>query len=373
MTQGKHGNAWASLVLVLTLFPGICLASQKPLIKTFPLGTSASGGSGIVAVDVNGDGVLDLITCNQSTNNVSVLLGEANLEFAAALVFPAGGQPKSLAVADFNRDGKPDIVTANFSSGTISVLFGNGDGTFQPHQDFSAGTQTQSVAVGDLNNDGIPDIVVSSVQSENTDAFLSNGDGTFQSPITFTFFNGYAAWTQIALADMNNDGILDFIGIFGFGQGFQVWLGRGDGSFSYWSNPLSFGTIAYPEGLAIGDFNGDGKRDVAVGLSEANVLGVSFNETGGNFAPVVASSAPMATTLLAVGDLNGDGKLDAVTTGVALNVLEIEIGQGNGTFQAAKPFRLGVHPNTAVIAPFTRARLPAIAFVSANEVGVFVP
>lgn len=359
----------AAAALFCSFFSSI-LSADSPAIKTFSLGSGASGATDIVARDVNGDGVLDLIVSNGGSNNISVLLGQGRGRFAPALLTPTGADPKSLAIGDFNRDGKLDVVTANFADGSISVLFGKGDGTFQVHQDFSVGIQTQSVAVGDVNNDGIPDIVVSSVQSENTDVFLSNGDGSFQAPITFVFYNGYAAWTKIALADMNGDGNLDFVGVFGYGQGFQVWIGHGDGTFT---DPGLIGfpcTAPYPFGLGIGDFNGDGIPDVLTGLELNNGLDACLLKPNGRGSQV-NSDAPMATTLLALGDLNEDGKLDAVTANVVGHVLEVELGNGDGTFQSSTPIQLGVTPAAAVVEKFV-GKQPSIAFVSGGEAGLIV-
>jgi large repetitive protein len=348
-------------------------ASAADPIKTFPLGEGAAGAVWIEAADVNGDGLLDLVTANESSNNLSVLLNDGKGGFLPAIISPpTGSQPKSVALADFNGDGKIDAVTANFGSGTMSVFFGNGDGTFQPALNFPIGIQTQSVVVGDLNNDGLPDIVIASVQSENYEAYLSNGDGTFTGPITFTFDNGYAGMTQIKLGDMDGDGILDVVGIYGYGQGFQVWRGRGDGSFYLWSHSLSYGTIPYPNGLALGDFNGDGALDVALGDYQYNVIGVSKNEGDGYFSQTVDSPSSTATILLAVGHLDSDRFPDAVSTGLTASTLDVSYGLGKGMFSAPTKYHTG-HTVAAVVGRFGRSSANSIAYTTGSEVGLLRP
>jgi hypothetical protein len=376
----KRTIAAASLCLCAALVPpgghGDAAASATPAspIQTFPLGEGAAGAVWIEVGDVNGDGLPDVVTANESTNNLSVLLNDGKGGFLPAIVSPStGSQPKSVALGDFNGDGKLDAVTANFGSGTMSVFFGNGDGTFQPAVTFPIGIQTQSVAVGDLNNDGLPDIVIASVQSENYEAYLSNGDGTFTGPITFTFNNGYAGMTQIKLGDMDGDGILDVVGIYGYGQGFQVWRGRGDGSFYLWSHPLSFGTIPYPNGLALGDFNGDGVLDVALGNYQYGAIGVSKNEGNGYFSHAVDSQSAQATILLAVGHLDSDRFLDAVSTGLTTPALDVSYGLGKGMFSTPTRYATGHTVAAAVIGRFGPSRAAAIAYTTGSEVGLLRP
>jgi len=142
---------------------------------TFPrLVTYVSGGElpiSVMAVDMNGDGKLDLVVANLGTGSVGVLPGNGNGTFGAVVVYPAGPDPNSLAIADFNGDGSPDVVVASgggagvYGSGVfgkVSVLLNNGDGTLRaPVTEYSTGgTDAYSVAVAKLNPDSDPDLVV---------------------------------------------------------------------------------------------------------------------------------------------------------------------------------------------------------------------
>src|SRR5207249_1675711 len=128
--------------------------------------TAASGspvavgtGPAFVALgDVNGDGKLDLVTANFQSNNVTVLLGNGSGTFTAAGGSPVavGLAPYTVAVGDVNGDGKLDLVTANEGSNTVTVLLGNGDGTFTvaAGSPVAVGSFPYSVTVGDVNGDG---------------------------------------------------------------------------------------------------------------------------------------------------------------------------------------------------------------------------
>jgi hypothetical protein len=118
--------------------------------------------SSVAAADLNGDGKPDLITANNSTNNVSVLLGNGDGTFRPPLDFGfvPGSSPRAVAVKDVNGDGQLALITANSSDNDVSVLLGKGDGAFQaPQQRFASGTSPLAVAVADVNSDGRLDII----------------------------------------------------------------------------------------------------------------------------------------------------------------------------------------------------------------------
>ena len=120
----------------------------------------------VAVADFNGDGKLDLAVANYESNNVSILLGKGDGTFQIAVDYGIGTEnypatPGSVAVGDFNGDGKLDLVVGGVESdnvSVVSVLLGNGDGTFQAAVNYGAGAGQTSVAVGDFNGDGRLDL-----------------------------------------------------------------------------------------------------------------------------------------------------------------------------------------------------------------------
>jgi hypothetical protein len=135
-------------------------------------------------VDFNHDGKLDLAV---STNTaVSILLGNGDGTFQAAVNYTAGSLPSAIAIADFNGDGYADLAVANQDSNNVSILLGNGDGTFLPAVNYAVGTTPEYVAAGDFNVDGKPDLAVTNwnyAGAGTVSMLFGVGDGTFHRPV----------------------------------------------------------------------------------------------------------------------------------------------------------------------------------------------
>jgi hypothetical protein len=143
----EAGNAVGVLIRTGTSFLPVVL---------YPTGV---GPSSVLAVDLDGDGTVDLATANSTDGTVSVLLGNGDGTFQAKRDFPADTGAYAIAAADLDRDGKLDIVTANYMASTVSVLFGNGDGTFGAPSNVATGQGPNGIAIGDLDHDGVLDLV----------------------------------------------------------------------------------------------------------------------------------------------------------------------------------------------------------------------
>jgi len=135
----------------------------------------------VTSGDFNGDGKLDLVAANGSWDtfapegSVSVLLGNGDGTFQAAVNYDVGFLPLSVMSGDFNGDGKLDLAVANQKSNSVSVLLGNGDGTFRVAVSYSAGTAPASVTSGDFNGDGKLDLVTANTYGNNVSILLDTG------------------------------------------------------------------------------------------------------------------------------------------------------------------------------------------------------
>lgn len=285
----------------------------------------------IVTGDFNNDGHLDFAVANDE-ESISIFLGNGDGTFQPQIITAVTLQAFTLAVGDLNGDGKLDVVVGyiNYSTTTnIGVLLGNGDGTFQPIRNYPAGgTFTAGAALADLRNNGLLDVVVSNPNENTISVLFGNGDGTFQSPVTYAAETS-PNWNQ--LADFNQDGYVDIANA-NAGSGFfnfEEFLNRGDGTFSSFTE---YGTGNLPQALVSADFNGDGKLDVASssGSNPNFSISVLLGNGDGTFQTFRSFYAGPNSNSLAVGDFNHDGMLDLVTNDYATNQVSVLL-QDNGT------------------------------------------
>jgi hypothetical protein len=307
---------------------------------------------GLVAIDLNTDGNLDLITASWTTNNVSVLLGKGDGTFNAATAYPVGTVPSGVAVTDFNNDGKLDLAVPNYSNSEVIILKGNGDGTFQPAVNKTSPSGGGiGIAAGDLNMDGNQDVVMGSPNSSEVVVLLGAGDGTFGMPVNYPAAAD-AASQQIA--DFNGDGKPDVAVVQNNPGAVLVLRGNGDGTLQA---AKSYPTQMTAYALVVGDFNIDGKPDLVVmnnGIGRINILlnspsprGAIINATATVLASgvVVASftdfnTSQTASSFTAIIDW-GDGTAHSPGTVTANGTGGFNVS-GSHTYASAGTFTVGV-------------------------------
>ena len=264
----------------------------------------------------------------------------------------------------------------------LFVLFAFPDPTsaqtplFSPQTKYVAGSQigVANIAVGDFNGDGKPDLAVTNFGEGSAWLLLGNGDGTFQTAQKiFVAPGGNSLWYIVA-GDFNGDGKLD-LAMSDYGDNsVYVLLGNGDGTFQAAQTYL-MGT--HPAEIVVGDFNGDGKPDLAVSNVDSNTVSVLLGNGDGTFRTPINSPVGANPWYFAVGDFNGDGKLDLAVSdyGCSLdcqtspsNTVMILLGNGDGTFLPAPSLiTVGNGPAGIATADFNGDGKPDLAVCDLND------
>jgi len=324
---------------------------------TFPTGNSPAA---VALADFDGDGKTDLVTVNAGSNSVSILQGKGDGTFVeASTVGPTTGY--AALAGDFNRDGKADLAVA--IGYAVAILLGNGNGTFQAEVHYGIPCTGNLIASGDFDGDGIPDLVVGEEACGNISILLGNGDGTFQGAKTFTAGKP----VSLALADFNGDDKLDIAALNQSGTGNEVdlFFGKGDGTFQ---TPVvtSLSCCSSALALAAGDFNGDGKTDViVVGGGGVLLLG---NGNGTFQAPTTFGSQSYG--FVATSDFDKDGKLDFAA--IDANAVDVFRGNGDGTFQLPVSYAVGLNPVIVRVADLNNDTVPDLITVNHSDLSISV-
>jgi hypothetical protein len=312
-------------------FSSRSITNQVPILNS-----NVAGG------DFNNDGIMDFVVTAGSSVYVLAGNGDGTFQPAYGSAGPANAVINGIHVADFNNDGKLDLVINGKigTTGYVATMLGNGNLSFQaPVVTNYSGPASAYTIVGDFNGDGILDVAL--VWAGGIKTMLGNSNGTFQAPIN-SYFSTYVGENGIATADFNGDGIPDLVitandpsSTNGFAF-VGVCLGNGDGTFQDISQVAGSGAN-YVGSItaAIGDFNGDGKLDIATAIQTAGpiiegLINVSLGSGNGTFTSAGSvPNVPLVTSPLLVGDFNADGVLDLATGGY------FYYGQGNGTFPSS--------------------------------------
>src|SRR5262245_57650525 len=355
---------------------GFTPAGSPVFVGTDPLSVAVD--------DFNLDGKPDLATANADSNNVTILLNTCDARPCSGIAFtqPAGSpvgvgtDPVSVAVGDFNLDGKPDLAVANQVSNTVTILLGDGMGGFtQPAgSPVGVGAGPFSVAVGDFNLDGKPDLAVANHTSNNVTILLVDGMGGFTPPAGSPV--GVGAWPfSVPVRAFNLDGKPDLATANQNSNTVTILLGDGMGGFTQPAgSPVGVGAL--PLSVAVGDFNLDGQPDLAVANTGTNNVTILLGDGMGRFtqaagSPVGAGAPPRS---VAVGDFNLDGKPDLAVANTSSNNVTILLGDGAGSFTqpAGSPVTAGDTPRSVAVGDFNLDGKPDLATANTGSNNVTI-
>jgi hypothetical protein len=329
------------------------LTAQVSLLST-PFSPVGNGPRNVAVADLNGDGKADLVAVNSSDNTISVVLSNGDGTFRPAVTYAVGPQPNDVVIADFNGDGKPDLAVTSQDAKEVSVLLGNGDGTFQAAVNYPTSDMTLDLVVADFNGDGKLDIAATDFFG-GVSILLGNGDGTFQADRPFsTGTSNLGVDGALAVADFNGDGKPDLAVVNNNDDSVTIFLGNGDGTFT---QGAAYNFTSAIERVAVGDLNLDGKPDLVItpgnsGYPLGAVMVLVGNGDGTFAAPVNYGTALSSAIGVVVADFNGDGKPDIAVTDQLTNIVLLLTGQGDGTFQTSFLYAVGSGPEGIAVGDF---------------------
>jgi hypothetical protein len=315
----------------------------------FLVGENLTDPTFIVAADVNGDGMADLLMPGPGLNgggSIAILNGQANGTLAAAQYVPIPQtSPDSLAVGDVDGNGTPDLVSitnlVGSSTITVSVSVGDGHGNFQSAvvQQTFPGLYPDSAQLADLNGDGKPDLLLAVRATGNGPVaddvvWLQNTGGAFAAPITL--ITSAANNPSLSVADFAGNGELDILyetsGTTTVAQSLHILMNQGNGSFT---DQLAGGLNGIVGPATVVDFNLDGIPDLIVQVEQQNETGLLYAFQGvgnGSFTLVSTLSTPGLVPLV-TGDFDNDGLPDlAGPSGLEPSEILYFFGDGHGNF-----------------------------------------
>ncbi|HZN77383.1 MAG TPA: VCBS repeat-containing protein [Micromonosporaceae bacterium] len=348
------------VVVVSGLFVGVGRADAATTSPTFARTNYPSLANSNVVGDFNGDGRMDLAGLGPRT--AAVLLATGDGTFGARAEYPVADYAQDLAAGDLDRDGRLDlVVTINSPNVSLSLLKGNGNGTFQAPVNLPNTTHLDSptVVATDINGDARLDVLVGHqigcftapcVVGRTISVMSGNGDGTFQPAREVEVGTGIS---EIAVGDFNRDGLKD-LAVAGDSARLYLLHGAGDGTFVQQpTRVLTADTLGVDAtDVDIADLNGDAIQDlvVAIALNGSRTAVLLGSATGAFGQPFILTDPGLhVPQFIAVADYNLDGFQDlalALANGNS-GLLQIRNGNGNGTFQA--PVNQQVPPSQSSI------------------------
>lgn len=323
----------------------------------------------IAPANLNDDGRHDLVVGRSGLNAVVVLTRNAANNGFDQVSLTTNGVAQSLAVGDFTGDGRADIAAAY--SGGVDVLPRNALGFDAPV--FASANINSPIEIGDFNADGRLDLAF--VWSSQPTILYRNAANTNFDP---QFSAGFGiAVNRIAAADFTGDGRADLAGLNFVNNapgGVAVWRRSGTNPNFDLSPVTTLGITNFTD-AALGDFDNDGRQDLATATFNSPNISIYRGLGGGNFAnpaTAVLNNGNTTNGRIIAADFTGDGNTDLIVANNSISAFSLLPGAGNGSFAAAVDFPLGFIPGRFAVGDFNNDGRIDLAMTAPNSISIYL-
>ena len=345
----------------------------------------------IIAADLSGDGLTDLVVRNAGDGTLSVYFGGQRVKskivglissldpptFLPPVILPVGLGVSDVQAVDTTGSGALDLVVTNKLTGQVSVLLHLGNGGFAAPVPYRAGTglseidpgstpevtsaeATAGVAAGPLTPGGPTSLVTINPGSNTLDVLAGLGGGRFANPVTI---ETPSPAQVVRMGDFTGNGIEDLAVL--TADGLSIYLGNGQGGFSL--PPTTYAVPSESDGLTVADLTGNGKLDLLVGDAYGDVL-VLLGNGDGTFQPYHEANQSIE---LAVADLTGNGSKDIIYADQGLDQVVVDYGAGNSTVLANQSTGL-LDPGAVKLADLNGDGIPDLIVANSGSNNVLI-
>ncbi|MEG4470331.1 FG-GAP-like repeat-containing protein, partial [Microcoleus sp. AT9_B5] len=345
-----------------------------------PTGNAALGGDWELEVQIG------LIETPIPFNANALKTYSSLLGFAPKVDFPTGSAPYSVSIGDINGDGFLDLAVANFNSGSASILLnttpiGATTPTFATQVTFTSGALPSDLSIGDFNGDGKPDLAVANDTSSGSASILLNTTAPGATTPTFATQVAFPAGSyprEVSIGDFNGDGRPDLALANSNSNNVSILLNTTPtgATTPTFAPKVDFYSGISPRSVSIGDINGDGLPDLAVANFSSNNASILLNTTAtGAATPTFATQVPFTNTYpqsISIGDFNGDGLPDLATANSVSNTASILLnttatGAATPTFAPKVDFVTDSAPYSVSIGDINGDGKPDLATANRNS------